>query len=130
MLWLTELKDNSPSYVEKFVDNIATERGYDKITVHPNDKGRMSSYNKRGFFKIHVYLTTGTIATCLDHPRRGKSQLFRKNLSLREIKEVFENPRAHTGKGYWKKMRDPGPVFPEKDDHYAFDYDGWYDSDD
>merc|ERR1712025_417717 len=35
-----------------------------------------------------------------DHPRSGKTQLFRRNNSLQDIDDIFENPRRHTGRGY------------------------------
>ena len=101
MLWLRELEDHED--VEQFVDDIAFEEGWEKITVHPNNQGRVSSYERHQndeHFKIIVYLTTGTVATCLDHPRSGKTQLFRRNLSIHQIHEVFDNPSTHTGRGY------------------------------
>ena len=107
MSWLRELEDvegvEHVEDVEQFVDNLAFEQGYEKVNVRPNDQGRMSSYIRRGTVKIIVYLTTGTVATCLDHPRRGKTQLFRRNLSLHQIQEVFDNPRTHTGTGYLRR---------------------------
>lgn len=42
--------------------------------------------------RINIYKSTKrnnfTIATCLDHPKKGKTQLFRKNLDLLDI-EIF-----------------------------------------
>ena len=45
-----------------------------------------------------------TVGTCLDHPKQGKTQLFRRNLNEKEVMELLKNPRKHTGKGY--KRRD------------------------
>lgn len=84
---------------EVSLDSLAEEFDYSKLAVHPNNDGRMCSY-VRGHEKVHVYLKTGTVATCIDHPRHGKTQLFRRNLKWEEICDVFENPRTHTGKGY------------------------------
>jgi len=50
--------------------------------------------------KINVYYTTGTVGTRLNHPRHGKTQLFRRSVSLDQLEEIFENPRIHTGAGY------------------------------
>lgn len=44
-----------------------------------------------------------TVGTYLDHPTQGKTQLFRKNLTEKEVKELLKYPRKHTGKGYRKK---------------------------
>jgi ABC-type uncharacterized transport system permease subunit len=51
--------------------------------------------------RINIYLTTGTVATSLCHPTKQNKQLYRKNLSFREIKKLLINPRLHTGKGYY-----------------------------
>ena len=52
---------------------------------------------------INFYTTTRTISTEIDHPKKGKTQLHRKGLSMTELRSVFDNPRTHTGKGYYKK---------------------------
>eukprot|EP00978_Attheya_sp_CCMP212_P042691 scaffold264884_cov28-Attheya_sp.AAC.2 len=41
-----------------------------------------------------------TVATCIDHPRSGKTQLFRRNQTMTELELLFSNPRSHTGVGY------------------------------
>ena len=41
-----------------------------------------------------------TVGTYLHHPKQGKTQLFRRNLSEKEVKELLKNPRKHTNKGY------------------------------
>ena len=54
----------------------------------------------KGNIRINVYWTTGTVGTCLDHPRQGKTQLFRRNVDLSSLRAIFQNPRTHTGSGY------------------------------
>ena len=83
---------------EHSLDDLAEEFDYSKLSVHPNNTGRMVAY-KQGNDIIEVYLKTGTIATTIDHPN-GRNQLFRRNLRWDEIVAIFENPRTHTGKGY------------------------------
>ena len=51
-------------------------------------------------YEANVYYTTGTVATCLNHPRQGKTQLFRRNMTLPDLKSIFQNPRVHSGVGY------------------------------
>ncbi|OEU08134.1 hypothetical protein FRACYDRAFT_196927 [Fragilariopsis cylindrus CCMP1102] len=53
--------------------------------------------------RINIYFTTGTVASCLFHPIKGKSQLFRWNQSIKNIGTIFANPRTHTGDGYYKR---------------------------
>ena len=50
--------------------------------------------------RINVYWTTGTVATCVDHPRQGPTQLFRRNVSLVLLRQLMLDPRLHTGVGY------------------------------
>ena len=56
---------------------------------------------KRGSSRINIYYTTMTIATCVRHPVKGKTQLFRRRVSLKELERILVNPRSHTGKGYY-----------------------------
>ena len=39
----------------------------------------------------------GTVGTCVDHPRQGKTQLFRRHQTLHSLEDIFYNPRVHTG---------------------------------
>ena len=50
--------------------------------------------------RINVYYTTGTVGTCINHPRQGRTQLFRRNVLLSMLTEIFREPRIHTGAGY------------------------------
>lgn len=50
--------------------------------------------------RINIYYTTRTVGTCLDHPKKGKTQLFRTAVSDELLLELMYNPRAHTGVGY------------------------------
>lgn len=87
---------------KKQLDLIAEKKGYSLIDYQDNIL--MASYAANGV-RINVYLTTGTIATALDHPKKGKTQLFRRGLDVAQIEKIFENPRQHTGKGYFKKHK-------------------------
>jgi len=59
----------------------------------------------QGDARINVYFTTGTVGTCLDHPRQGKTQLFRRNVTLTILREIFRDPRVHTDRGYQRVKR-------------------------
>ena len=75
--------------------------------VYQNEQSRVVSFawprsqGDRG--RINVYWTTGTVATCITHPRQGPTQLFRRNVSLGGLRELMRQPRIHTGDGYHKK---------------------------
>ena len=58
----------------------------------------------RGKQRVNVYYTTGTVGTCLDHPRKGKTQLFRRNRDLEDLERIFHDIRVHTGFGYYRKQ--------------------------
>lgn len=53
--------------------------------------------------RINVYYSKMTVATCINHPKKGKTQLFRRHVSLNELKKIFTNPRVHTDMGYYEK---------------------------
>lgn len=53
--------------------------------------------------RINVYYSTMTVGTCLDHPRQGRTQLFRKDVTAAELALIFWKPRIHSGKGYKRR---------------------------
>ena len=53
--------------------------------------------------RINIYLTKMTVGTCINHPRKGKTQLFRKRVDAKLMERIFINPRVHTAKGYRKR---------------------------
>lgn len=53
--------------------------------------------------RLNVWWTKMTVSTALKHPVKGKTQLFRKGVSMKLLEELFINPRKHTNKGYAKK---------------------------
>ncbi|KAJ3076225.1 hypothetical protein HDU98_004838 [Podochytrium sp. JEL0797] len=55
--------------------------------------------------RVNVYYTTGTVGTCMDHPIRGKTQLFRRDCSLADLAAIFADVRVHTGKGYYRRSQ-------------------------
>ena len=64
-------------------------------------KGIHSLVNKDdNCIRINIYWTTRTVGTCLNHPRQGKTQLFRRNVDMIQLRSIFKNPRIHTGTGY------------------------------
>lgn len=52
--------------------------------------------------RMNIYLTTMTVQTAINHPKKGKTQLNRKNITPAELEKILKNPRQHTGKGYYK----------------------------
>lgn len=63
-------------------------------------------YNQKS--RVNIYLTrkgreTGyyTVVTSMAHPKRGKTQLYRKGCDIKLIEKIFRNPRTHTRKGYY-----------------------------
>lgn len=54
-------------------------------------------------YELHVWCTTGTVGSYLDHPRQGKTQLYRRNVDMSGLRQILNNPRAHTGTGYHER---------------------------
>lgn len=53
--------------------------------------------------KMSIYLSTMTVQTAMNHPKKGQTQLTRKNVTATEFKKLLNDPRLHTNKGYYKK---------------------------
>ncbi|KAL7470846.1 hypothetical protein ACHAXS_011127 [Conticribra weissflogii] len=89
------------------VKALAREENY--TTIFFNEKSRVISFQKLDQIddsvRINVYWTTGTVGTCLNHPRQGKTQLFRRDVDVSGLREIFRNPRVHTGVGYYEKEK-------------------------
>ena len=84
---------------------LASQAGY--VEVAHDDVSRVIIFSKtderQRIVRINVYYTTGTIGTCIAHPTKGKTQMFRRLCSYDEICSIFDHPRVHTGKGYYHK---------------------------
>lgn len=63
----------------------------------------MISFWKNKSDRINIYTTTMTVSTSINHPKKGKTQLFRKLVDFDELNIIFQNPRVHTDKGYYTK---------------------------
>lgn len=84
-----------------------------------NEKSRVVSFVRAGEIeeraRINVYYTTGTVGTCLNHPKQGRTQLFRRNVkTLEELRAIFQNPRIHTGKGYQRRSSERQGSSPKR----------------
>lgn len=89
------------------VRRAAASRGYRE--VQHNEASRVLGFVSRdGQARINVYYTTGTVGTSLEHPRQGRTQLFRRGITLAELIEILDNPRVHTGAGYHRRSAAPG----------------------
>jgi hypothetical protein len=78
---------------EDSLDDLADRYGYSKLYMMQTTP--MASY-RRGPCHLNFSLTTGTVGSELEHPKRGKFQLFRKDVSMGEAEAVFRNPRLRT----------------------------------
>ena len=73
-------------------------KGYKEI---PTSRPGMISYRQDiTEYMLTFWLTTGTVGAYLEHPKQGKTQLFRRKVTFDEAKEIIKNPRQHTGSGY------------------------------
>lgn len=88
--------------IKVHVDELAKKHNFLLIDWQP--KTATVIYTN-GVEKVNVYLTKMTVATCIKHPKKGKTQLFRRNVSFVELEQIFADPRTHTGKGYYKKPK-------------------------
>lgn len=70
----------------------------------PNDS--MFASFKRGTSRINIWENKGgtfTVGTAVNHPKQGKTQLFRRGVYPKMLESIFENPRVHTSRGYKRK---------------------------
>lgn len=89
----------APESRKKTIRTLAEYHGY--VEEAAKDKSLLI-FNMPGV-QINVWWTTMTVGTCIDHPTKGKTQLFRKGVDFALLDKLLENPRQHTGKGYYEK---------------------------
>lgn len=81
--------------VKSGVVEIETKDAFMRSFLVPGDKGNV---------RVNVWSNTKnslfTVGTYMDHPKQGKTQLFRRNCTENEVRNILKNPRIHTGKGY------------------------------
>lgn len=90
-------KTTNPYFV---ISEIAKKNGY-KMYVF--DKNSDFAGYKKDNIRIAINFKTLKVMSTIDHPKRGRKQLTRGKMTLEEIGKIFENPRQHTGKGYYSK---------------------------
>jgi hypothetical protein len=83
----------------KEIRDLATEIGWQELW-HRETERRIRFKKEAGVY-VDVWYTKMTVGTVLDHPTKGRGQLFRKNVDRKTLRDIFENPRVHTGKGYY-----------------------------
>ena len=71
--------------------------------------------------QTHIYTHTHTHTHTQRHrdthtniKQKGKTQLFRRNVSKQEMRDIFQNPRHHSGKGYYTKKKSDTKSYLER----------------
>lgn len=90
------MKDSRAKEIRK----MARKNGWSVID-HQKDKFMLSFF--KDYQRINVYYSKMTVSTCIDHPTKGKTQLFRRGVGMAALENLFINPREHTGTGYYNK---------------------------
>ncbi len=93
---LADMKNHRAKEIRK----LGRKHGWEVVS-HQKDKFMLSFV--KSFQKINVYYTKMTVATCIEHPKKGKTQLFRKDVGMGVLEKLFIDPRYHTGTGYYDK---------------------------
>lgn len=103
---LNELREKLGSGYDEDIDLLlfcANTNGWRLVQVDTRTYMLGFKLTDRRLPRINVYLTKSTFVTQLEHPKQGKSQLFRRNVRQEDYDRIFTNPRTHTGKGYHRR---------------------------
>jgi len=117
---------SAPKYCSWDVKELASDYGWTELPTHPNDEDRMLSFysDQHGGVRANVYIKTGTVATSLDHPTKGKTQLYRgQRDTFEKLEKIFDDPRVHTDSGYRTraKLREEGEAVVPVDVYEGLD---------
>ena len=83
---------------EDSLDDFAHRYGYSKLYFY-SPSSPLASYRK-GPCHLNFWLKTGTVGSYLDHPKRGKTQLFRADVDPCEAEAIFRNPRVRRSSSF------------------------------
>ena len=53
--------------------------------------------------KMQVFYTSGKVSTVVNHPKKGRNQMFRHHVGRKQLEKIALNPRVHTRNGYRRK---------------------------
>ena len=88
---------------KQFIIVLAVNTGW-SFPLEEQPNALMISFFK-GDMRVNVYYTTMTVSTAIDHPVKGRCQMYRRNVTQRQLASIFQNPRVHLGKGYHHKSK-------------------------
>lgn len=83
---------------------LASQYGWEEIDEQPNIG--LLSFKKDGV-RLNVYYTKRTVGTALKHPKKGSTQMFRRDVEPKLLRKIFKYPRTHSGKGYRLRVHRP-----------------------
>ena len=103
---------------EDQLDALAGRHNWSKTYINQSET---CSYTKNGT-RLNFYRKGGiagqfTVGSYLDHPRQGKTQLFRREVDIYGAEEIFKNPRTHTDRGYHRtsqQQQQPAPAMQQE----------------
>lgn len=93
---LSENRDWKLIKVNTFTNLISFEKEFE----YSSKPVRLDVYWKKDSSQNFLNLT---IATAMNHPTKGKTQLFRKGVNNSGFIKLLKDPRQHTGRGYYTK---------------------------
>lgn len=102
---IEQLKNSVPAYagrIDKLVEAAQTN-GWKVVQVDLNTFMIGFKFDEQSYERINVYVTKSTFVTQINHPKKGRGQLFRRNIWEENYNKLFRNPRAHTGRGYYRR---------------------------
>jgi len=101
---LNARSDSTQCLDKDVVRRMAQQYGYREVQDNP--VSRVLGFERHGqgtTVRVNVYYTTGTVSTSLDHPSKGRTQLFRRGVTIDLLGAIFANPRIHTSLGYRRR---------------------------
>ena len=116
-----------------YYDHLANTYGWTKVLIKSQNRTGRQRYKRERdgeTILLDCWPSTGTIGSYLKHPRKGRTQLFREQVNDEEARQIFVDPRTHTGKGYQQRAHKPATGKRERENRYENDMEKECDADD
>ena len=92
--------DTTEAARQEAARSLAAEFGWIEVFHKPEN---LLIRFQRGSETLDYWYSKNTVGTIVNHPKKGRNQLFRRRIDYPTLKALFKNPRQHTGVGYYTK---------------------------
>ena len=90
---LVESQPHGPGWSIEFIRGMASAFELEEVMF--NEASKVISFKSDTNERINVYYTTRTVGTAINHPSQGQTQMFRRNCTDEELREITKSKSSY-----------------------------------